>query len=469
METRRRTAGRALRAAAILAWLVLIALAVAHRRDFTLDAILHYTPENPLSAFFALMALFALKSLSVVFYAGFLYAAGGVLFPLPVALLAGVCGTLIMAAIPYLLARSVGAARADELREQHPRLRRLERIRSRSPFAFVVALRCVNVINFDVGSMYCGAARIPPLTFLAASVVGKAADVAVWSVMGASIDERDPVPFFLALAVDLALAGAAALWVGRQAKGGQARVSPCFRLLKGLARLLYPKYAVVGAEHLPSGACVVVGNHAKTNGPVACELYFPGERYIWCAGEMMHKDEAADYAFRDFWGGKPRSVRWLYRLLSHLIVPLALCVFRNADVIGVYHDERALRTFRETVEKLRGGARIIIFPEHDAPHDHIVCDFQDRFIDLARLYAKKTGEALPFVPLYVAPRLKALYLGEPIYFDSDAPLEQERRRVCDALMDAVTDIAVSLPPHTVVPYPNVPKRDYPTNIPEEAS
>ncbi|MBR0067828.1 MAG: hypothetical protein IJQ00_09545 [Kiritimatiellae bacterium] len=64
---------------------------------------------------------------------------------------------------------------------------------------------------------------------------------------------------------------------------------------------------------------------------------------------------------------------------------------------------------------------------------------------------------------------QALYLGEPIWFDPDAPLEQERRRVCDALMDAVTGIAVSLPPHTVVPYPNVPKRDYPTNVPKEAA
>ena len=60
METQHRAAGRWLRAAALLSWLVLIALAAMHRRDFTLDAILHSTPENPLLAFFALMALFAL-------------------------------------------------------------------------------------------------------------------------------------------------------------------------------------------------------------------------------------------------------------------------------------------------------------------------------------------------------------------------------------------------------------------------
>ena len=37
----------------------------------------------------------------------------------------------------------------------------------------------------------------------------------------------------------------------------------------------------------------------------------------------------------------------------------------------------------------------------------------------------------------------------------------------DALMDDITRMAVSLPEHTVVPYPNIPKKDYPKNIPLE--
>ena len=46
---------------------------------------------------------------------------------------------------------------------------------------------------------------------------------------------------------------------------------------------------------------------------------------------MMHRDEVAAYAYRDFWSGKPRAVRWFYKLLSHLIVPLSVCVFNNAS------------------------------------------------------------------------------------------------------------------------------------------
>ena len=52
-------------------------------------------------------------------------------------------------------------------------------------------------------------------------------------------------------------------------------------------------------------------------------------------------------------------------------------------------------------------------------------------------------------------------------FRADAPIEEERKRLCAYLMDAITDIAVAQPEHTVIPYPNVPKRLYPKNIPLE--
>ncbi|MBO4915041.1 MAG: hypothetical protein J5449_07525 [Oscillospiraceae bacterium] len=242
-----------------------------------------------------------------------------------------------------------------------------------------------------------------------------------------------------------------------------------YRIIKWFVWLFFPKMKVFGEENLPEGPCIIVGNHTQMNGPIACELYCPGNHYTWTAGEMMHWKEVQPYAFRDFWSQKPKSVHWWYKLLSYLIVPLSVCVFNNANCIGVYHDTRIISTFKETVAKLQSNARVIIFPEHDAPHNHIVYDFQDRFIDVARLYHKKTGSELLFVPLYVAPALKGLYFGKPVRFDSSAPVDEERRRICDAMMDGVTELACSLPEHTVVPYRNIPKKDYPKNIPSEVS
>ena len=67
------------------------------------------------------------------------------------------------------------------------------------------------------------------------------------------------------------------------------------------------------------------------------------------------------------------------------------------------------------------------------------------------------------MPMYIAPALKTIYIGKPTAFNPDVPMEQERQRIANYLMDAVTEIAVSLPRHRVVPYPNLPKKDYPYN------
>ena len=88
-------------------------------------------------------------------------------------------------------------------------------------------------------------------------------------------------------------------------------------------------------------------------------------------------------------------------------------------------------------------------------------------MDLARFHYKKTGVTLSFVPMYLAPKRKTIYYGHPIAFRPDAPIAEERERICRDLMDSITAIAVSLPEHTVIPYPNVSKKHYPKNIPLE--
>ena len=240
-----------------------------------------------------------------------------------------------------------------------------------------------------------------------------------------------------------------------------------YKVIKWFVRVFYPKMEVLGAEKLPDEPAIIVGNHTKMNGPIACELYFPRERYTWCAGEMMHVKEVPAYAYQDFWSGKPGYIRWFYKLLSYIIAPLSVCVFNNANTIGVYHDTRVISTFKETVGKLQEGASIVIFPEHDVPYNHIICEFQDRFIDVAKLYYRKTGKELAFVPMYIAPTIHKMYLGKPIHFCAANPMDEERKRICEYLMTEITDMACALPLHTVVPYQNIPKKEYPTNIPKE--
>ena len=247
----------------------------------------------------------------------------------------------------------------------------------------------------------------------------------------------------------------------------QKKTSVLYKLIKGLVRVFYPRTSVVGAENLPEGPCVIVGNHTQMNGPIVSELYLPTEHYTWCIGEMMHLKEVPAYAYRDFWSGKPAWIRWFYRLISYAIAPLAVCIFNNANTVPVYHDARLITTFRESIEKLADGTSLVIFPEYGKEFNNILYDFQEKFIDVARFYYKKTKKELSFVPMYVAPALKTVYLGTPIRFRADVPLQEERNRIKAYLMDEITSIACSLPEHTVVPYLNLPRREYPKSLPLE--
>lgn len=241
------------------------------------------------------------------------------------------------------------------------------------------------------------------------------------------------------------------------------KTSLLYKIIKGLVRLFYGKMDVVGLENLPKNHAVIVGNHTQLNGPICGELFMEDNCYIWCAGEMMRLKEVPAYAFSDFWSQKSRWTQPFYKLASYTIAPLSVCVFNNARTIAVYRDMRIMSTFKETIKKLQEGANILIFPEKDEKNNNILYQFQENFVDVAKLYYKKTGVSLTFVPIYIAPKLKTMYIGKGIRFDSANSIEEERKRIAGYLSNEITSIARNLPKHTVVPYRNIPKKYYLTN------
>lgn len=246
------------------------------------------------------------------------------------------------------------------------------------------------------------------------------------------------------------------------------KTSFLYRLLKPIVKFFYLKIHHQGSENLPEEPCIVVGNHSQNNGPLACEFYSARPRYTWCAWNMMHLKEVPAYAFQDFWSQKPKWIQPYFKVMSYVIAPLSVLVFKNANTIPVYRDMRLINTFRTTVNCLEEGMDVVIFPEKDEKYNHFLYQFQDKFIDVARMYYKKTGKEVSFVPLYLAPRLKTMYYGKPTKFHADAPIDEERQRIKEYLMTEITNMAVSLPEHTVVPYRNIPKKLYPSNKPKEA-
>lgn len=242
------------------------------------------------------------------------------------------------------------------------------------------------------------------------------------------------------------------------------RRNPFYRFIRFMVWVFYPKFNVEGAENLPDEGAVLVGNHCKANGPIVSQLYMPREAYTWCVANMMHIKEVPSYAFEDFWSRKPKWTHPLYHFLSYLIAPLAAFIMSKADTIGVYRDKRLIKTFKESVETMQRGADVVVFPECYDEHNNIVHEFQRGFVDLARIDFKKTKRATPFVPMYLCPSLRKLVIGKPIYYNNEADSKEEADRICNELMDAISEMAYSMPRHKVVTYNNIRKKYYPENL-----
>jgi len=157
----------------------------------------------------------------------------------------------------------------------------------------------------------------------------------------------------------------------------------------------------------------------------------------------------------------------LFWLVSRIIRYPAVYIMSHARTIPVYHDNRCLTTFRRSLEKLQDGYNLVIFPECREKYNNIVYEFQDRFIDIAKMYFKRTGQRLSFVPMYLAPKLRKIFIGKPIPYDPDVPMDTQRADIKQRLMNSITDIACAQPLHTVIPYRNVSHKAYPKNLPCE--
>lgn len=233
-----------------------------------------------------------------------------------------------------------------------------------------------------------------------------------------------------------------------------------YKFFRILIRIFYRKRKFMGTENLPTEPCIIVANHAQFHGPLTCELFFPTQKSIWCTGEMMYYKQIPKYTYNAFWGNKPKCVKWIYKIASYLLVPIAF-LFKSSDTLAVYRDERILSTFKNTVKKLEQGDNIIIFPENEIEHNEIINEFNLNFVDVAKLYYKKYNKCLAFVPMYNAAKIKTLVLGKPIFYDPNLSMEEQRIQICEYLQKEITNLAKSLPQHIVVPHNNINKKQYP--------
>lgn len=189
----------------ICIWTIFIAFCLIYRDEITVDWIVNFTPENQVLSAIIMLLLFAVKSVTFFIYGGILYAANGILFPLPAAIVLNIAGTMIMTSVPFLIGRRAGSKALDKLIQKNAKLEMLKDVPSKNELFISFFVRIVGLLPGDLVGMYLGASGIRYSRYFVGTQLGLLPAVIAFSVMGMSIDDVSSPAFVISACVEIGL------------------------------------------------------------------------------------------------------------------------------------------------------------------------------------------------------------------------------------------------------------------------
>lgn len=200
-----KTLKRILNIFAVCFWLFLIIVCLVYRDRITVDSIVSFTPQNTVAAILVMLLLFAVKSVSIFIYCGLLYGASGILFPLPLAILVNIAGSLIMAAIPFFIGKKAGSGLVTQLTQKHPKLKFLKDVPNQNEFFMSFFVRIIGILPSDVIGMYLGATEIRFSKYILGTILGMIPQTVTFCIMGSKINDVTSPEFMISLIFELSL------------------------------------------------------------------------------------------------------------------------------------------------------------------------------------------------------------------------------------------------------------------------
>lgn len=202
---RNKTLRRILNIFTVCFWLLIIIACLVYRDRITVDSIVSFTPQNTAAAIVVMLLLFAVKSVSIFIYCGLLYGASGILFPLPLAILVNIAGSLIMATIPFFIGKKAGSGLVTQLTEKHPKLKFLKDVPKQNEFFMSFFVRIIGILPSDIIGMYLGATEVHFSKYLLGAILGMLPQTVTFCIMGSKINDITSPEFMISFCFELCL------------------------------------------------------------------------------------------------------------------------------------------------------------------------------------------------------------------------------------------------------------------------
>ena len=140
-----------------------------------------------------------------------------------------------------------------------------------------------------------------------------------------------------------------------------------FRFLKTLMKSRYkePTFIYLG-DKITTGA-LILSNHEGTDAPMSFEIYHEAPIRMWGAGEMNSGlIQLYKYQTRVYYHEKKHWNIHLARLFCLIASPLTYLFYSGLNLISTWHDARFAKTLRESIDAIKEGYNIVVYPENSA-------------------------------------------------------------------------------------------------------
>ena len=207
-----------------------------------------------------------------------------------------------------------------------------------------------------------------------------------------------------------------------------------FRCFKSFIRIFKhkPKYVYLGEEF--RGASLIVSNHESTKAPLAYELYLDKPIRFWGAYEMNSGlIKLYKYQTRIYYHEKKHWSLFAARLFCLIASPLTNLFYRGLRLISTYPDMRLKKTLKETLDALKDGQNIVIFPEiSEKGYLKELEGFHNGFVVMAE-YALKNGIDVPIYVSYYQKEENIYVIDKPVLYSSLVNEGLTRDEIADKL------------------------------------
>ena len=180
--------------------LVMAIMCCVFWEDISVKNILGQVSENKPLVLAMVIAIYALKSISVVFPLSILYLSVGSLFSFVEALTINSCGLIVCLTIPYFVGRFSGEGFVSKIIAKYPKAKKIDNFKNTNQWVFSFLLKFVGIFPGDITSMLLGSMRVPYGVFLSGSLVGMFPSLITITSLGETITTPHTPGFLISLA-----------------------------------------------------------------------------------------------------------------------------------------------------------------------------------------------------------------------------------------------------------------------------